>query len=194
MSRLSPFLSRALALLLLVAAVTALYGIVVGPLLDSYVRSRSDIEEYQALLARLHVVGAAVPDLESEVSRLRSDRSSGTGYLPSGSDSLIAARLQERVKQVVTRHGATLKTTQTLPVVAKEALRQVAIRVEMTANIEALKRILFTLESGRPYLLADNLDIRTGRSPRPDDSAEAEIPLTVRFDVLGFLRAEGRES
>ncbi len=60
----------------------------------------------------------------------------------------------------------------------------------MTVTLEPLQNVLYTLESAKPYLFVDNLDVRrrVQRRRRKQTQPEAESRLTVRFDLYGYIR------
>mgnify|MGYP000709277952 CR=1 FL=1 len=70
--------------------------------------------------------------------------------------------------------------------------RQVSVNVQLTANIEALRKIMHRIENGTPVLFIDNLTVRplnAFRGFRPAPGAEPEV--SVLLDVSGFALAEG---
>jgi hypothetical protein len=56
----------------------------------------------------------------------------------------------------------------------------------MTANVQAMRKILYAIENHVPYLFVDNLTIRSQvpANFRPAPGAEPEMFL--QFDVSGF--------
>src|SRR5881296_3752708 len=72
--------------------------------------------------------------------------------------------------------------------VGEQDLKRVAIRLDMSAPILPLLRVLQGLESGVPLLFVDNLDIQSRSVPLlQEGAAEQEPMLAVGFDVYGYL-------
>jgi general secretion pathway protein M len=125
----------------------------------------------------------------SEVSRqLEAIRTKETRrfFLRGGAPALSAAEMQEAIRGLVEANGAKLITMQA-PVAKDEGrYRQVTVNVQLTANIFALRKLLYAMENHVPYMFADNLMVRTQvpANFRPAPGAEPE--MFVQFDVSGY--------
>ena len=64
--------------------------------------------------------------------------------------------------------------------------RQITVNVQLTANIQALRKILDAVDAHTPFLFVDNLMIRSQvpGSFRPQPGQEPE--MFVQFDVYGY--------
>lgn len=203
---LPPGLSKLLAVLLLAAVIAGAYLLLVQPLAAKFDEQRDAIAHARQLLARYRALGREGGALTAEARQLQTVGNLETAYLTGDSDALAAAKLQALVEQAVARHGGQLQTTQPLPAVAEEGFKRIAVRVQLTAGIEPLRRILYGLEAGQPYLFLDSLEIRRGRGSRgaadrgspggagiaaDGGAVQAEDPLSVRLDIFGYARLLG---
>jgi general secretion pathway protein M len=84
-----------------------------------------------------------------------------------------------------------LRSIQTLPAEADGEFLRVAVRVQFTASLESIHHILYTLETNRPFVFLDNLDVRNRRVRRRKELENTDPDLTIRFDLAGYLRPEG---
>ncbi len=208
---LPPGLSKLLAVLLLAAVIAGGYLLLVQPLAARFGGQRDAIASSRQLLARYRALGRDGGALTAEARQLQTVRTLETAYLTGDSDALTAAKLQALVEQAVARHGGQLQTTQPLPAAAEEGFKRIAVRVQLTAGIEPLRRILYGLEAGQPYLFLDNLEIRRGRGsaarlarataggalpgPGTDGSAAPpEEPLSIRLDIFGYAQSLGTKT
>ena len=66
------------------------------------------------------------------------------------------------------------------------------IRVQLSGTTSALHKVLYRLESGKPFLFLDNLDIgnRRARRRRKNQTQDQNPELRVRFDLYGYLRED----
>lgn len=191
---LSPLISRALALAILFALAWSGYAYVYVPLEARYRLNQETIDRDERLEARFVRLGNSREALEAELAAVQSRLAAAGLYLTAESDALASAELQNRAKAAVEANGAILSSTQTLPAKDEGNYRRIGIRVQMTTLMEPLQRILHELESTRPYLFVDNLDLRRRvKRSRADgkDEPEPESPLTARFDLYGYLRSGG---
>jgi hypothetical protein len=176
--RAGPLLSRVAAVAILVLLVAGLYLGAVAPLYAAYQDSVAGIASRQQTLRRYQHTQRQEAALLAE-----RDRVSGNGrtiLLSPASDSAAAAELQKQAEAVIATTGARLVSVQTLPAADVEMLRRVGIRVRFTADITALRDILFALEFGKLTLQLDNLSIaaRTSRA--------ASGQLAIGFDILAY--------
>ena len=190
--------ASALGLLLVVAV--AGYLSITRPVMAKHRFYQDRIESMEQRLQRLGALIAARPALEQRLARLQQDQSSKRYYLAENTAALAATGLRTLVKQTVQSSGATLVSTQNLPVDDSELFPRVTLKVQMTGSTEALQRVLHGLESRRPYLFVNDLrvrarEIRRRRPRRRSKERRLKIPvstetrLTVGFELSGYLRA-----
>jgi general secretion pathway protein M len=180
---------RFVAVGLLALVLLALYSFVVGPLLADYADSRHEVADSRAALAHYQEIGRDIPDLKQQLDALHRQGATGAGYLDGRNETLVAAALQERLKGAVVQTGGRLTSTQVLASTEKGQTRRVVVRGQMQMSIAALQRVLYTLESGSPYLFIDNLDVRPILGSRAPGTADSDALLDVHFDVYGYMRS-----
>lgn len=185
---LSPRLSRALALTILIVLLWFVYSGLVQPLLDHYAEARNSGEQLESVLARARQAGRTLSDLQTELTRLKGHGVSGAGTIQSANESLAAAELQNRIKSSVEAARGELRSTQILPSREEGVFQRISIRGQISGNLEALQRIFYEFESTSPLLFLDNVDIRV-RPVRQQNEAPTDNPvLDVRFDLYGYIR------
>lgn len=184
----SPATRRILALGILVLVVALPYWLIVQPLIDQFAAVNAEIAERQEALARYRMVAARLGALEEQLEAMKRAGGRADDYLRGGSEAIVAADLQNRVKTLIDRSGGKLASTQVLTAAEEGGFRQVIVRVRLTTGIEGLRRILYELETGQPLLFIDNLDISTRQDRRRAGESESDPELTVSFDVYGYLR------
>ena len=184
-------LSRALALGLLGAVLIGAYVLVIAPVIGLYRETDDAIETAETLLQRHRALAAQRSELSARLDEEKDQAAAVAGYLE-GSDALAAAQLQDRVKGVVEAAGGELRSTQILPAEAVDAspgTRRATLRVQMVVAIDGLAEILYDLESGQPYVLIDELAVRSQRERRWGGVPEAPTLLDVSLQLSGFVRA-----
>ena len=186
MIQLSPPASRIVAVGLLLAVLAAVYRLGIAPVWHAYTGNQEAIAEQQDLLHRYQRLAADSDALAQQLTQLRNRPVSGEGYLQGDSETLVAARLQSRVREVIQTSGGKLTTTQVLSGVDDGGFRRIGVRVTMSADTAQLQKALYSLEGDRPYLFLDNLDV-SGEQSRGRDGRDGA--LTISFDAYGFMRA-----
>ena len=89
---------------------------------------------------------------------------------------------------MIERHGGTVRSIQSLPGQDDEEFRRVSVRVQFTGTTESLFQAVYSLETARPFVFVDNLDIRNRRSRRRANQQSDNPALNVTLDLSGFVR------
>ncbi len=193
MNNFSPVASRIVAVALLVAIIAAAWGLVMRPIAAQLQAHEQSIIDSREQLQRYRRIASTREQWESRLEALTRARSVSGQFLAGESVDLVAADLQSKIKQTISAVGGLLKSMQTLPVKDLDDfdnLRKVALRVDLVADIASLQRIMYRLESSKPYLFVDNTNVRSrGKRTRPGQSGDAK-ELQIRFDVYGYLRMD----
>jgi general secretion pathway protein M len=193
---------RAAALGLAVAAVGAIYLLAVAPLVGAYRSTDGAVAQAGRMLVRYSEIASRRAALAAQLDELVARQAASGVYLSGETDALAGAALQEGVGATIEAHGGKLRSIQILPVSDDGDFKRVSVRVQLTAALVPLQRILHGLESGRPFVFIDNLEIKTRRARRSRRSRRAKAAkaataapttdptLEVRFDLYGYLRPE----
>ena len=106
--------------------------------------------------------------------------------------ALASADLQKMVKDTIDKAGAELASTQVIEGGGTDPLPRIAIRIRFSGTIEALRDVLHGIESARPVLVIENLNLRpiAGRRDRRTRRILPSDQLSVSFEVAGFMRAK----
>ena len=64
--------------------------------------------------------------------------------------------------------------------------RQITVNVQLTANIVALRKILYAIENHTPFLFVDSLQVRTQVPPNFKPQPGQEPEMFVMLDVTGY--------
>jgi general secretion pathway protein M len=192
-------LRQLLAVLILLAAVSLLLWLVIGPLLS---RFQSDEEVIAGLQQRLQVYQRLVAELPAQEARLaelkRSDPVTRL-VIAETRPALASAELQQQIGQLIGTIGAQVISTQILSLEdAESPLPAVGIKVHLRGETEQLVRLLYELANHEPLLLVENIVVLS--NPRVDmrrmrRAADLKVvpSLDITFDLKGFIaRAEAQ--
>ncbi len=183
--------SRLAALVLSAGVAFALYVFVVAPIAAGYAETDAAVTQATELLERYRRVAAGRPALQQRLDALKSRQSEIGTYLSGETDALAGAELQELVNATVATGGGGLRSVQILPVKADSGFRRIGVRVQMTASIAQVLRVLHGLEAGSTLLFVDNLEVSNRRARRRrNQPVQMDPTLLVRLDLFGYLRPE----
>ena len=186
MGNLSPWLSRSLAAALLVAVIAAilLYG--VAPVAQSYETTEQRIEEVQELIRRYKAIAANRTALAERLENLKDQPASFEFYVPGETTAIAGAELQNRISTTVESAGGVVRSVQSLTVREESNLARIEVRAQFTGRIVVLRRSLEELETGRPLIFIDRLNVRRASRRRSRDREQVDPELLVALDAAGY--------
>ena len=197
---------RLLAMALLLAVLSLLYLLVVHPLFTQPLRAAdAHIGDLRDRDARVRALLKQAPEISKRLAEIDS-RGSASGFLVEPTSELATAALIQQLERVVGEvspgnRGCAI--TNRAPFSGESApnrFRRVTVQVRLRCGNAETLAVLHALESARPYLFVDALNISSQRYfAIPGNSPPQEGGLDVSFDLYGYLRpvtapiAAGRE-
>jgi general secretion pathway protein M len=177
---------RVPALGLLLACVTLVWLGIVEPWRAANRTLNQRIEAAEHELVELRAVAALQPELARRLAALSKDAAEDD-YLTGETETIALADLQDQVRtKAQAQGGHTRSTSVVAPVDEAEGFRRIGVQVELEIGTAGLRELLYQLESGRPLLLVENLELLA--QPAADASVE-EPRLQASFDLVGYMRA-----
>jgi len=182
-----------LAVGVLIAALLLIYAGIIMPALGQKSKHEQQIDELQFQYARFDQLVNQRDTIRKQLELLRQQQTDSTGFLEDKPESLAAADLQNRIKSIIESKGGNLISTQVVQHENNATFPDVRIRIQMRANIESLQEIIYSLESGQPMLLLDNVylqnrNIRITRRSTVSQQQQRDAELIeARFEVTGYI-------
>ena len=192
-SSLQPARSRFLALLLLIVSVLALCALIAIPAWSLNNHYDQLIENMQNQLEIYQRVATHSDQYQAEYQRLLRQQGQDRRYLQSDTESLATAELQRAVKQVIAGKNGEIISTQVAQTVEEEGFKRVAIRIRMKSTLEDMVAIFHAIESQKPYLFIDDINVRSRqvarrRMPANQELQDALSQLEIDFQLSGYMR------
>jgi len=178
--------SRLLAgmlLLLFVAAVIALVWIPVGLLHRHYDEA---LENMVDRLGRSRQIVATRGEVSLALEQVQK-RAGHQHFLMNTGPALAAAEIQGIAKSLIDAGGGRLISMQVAPYRDEDGYRRITVNVQFSSRMAGLRKILYAMETVRPYLLLDNVSIRS-QSRGGRDASPGNPELVAQFDVSGYAR------
>lgn len=191
MRALTPRQSRMLALSLLLALAALAVAMIAVPVFWLHRHYDQAIEQQLDLLTRYTRIGAASPELAKQLDALKA-KGARAFFLKSAVPALAASEVQEMVKDVVDGNGGKIAAMQIPEHKDDGDYRKVTVNIQMSAKISAAQKIFYALETRRPYLILDNVSIRSTVWQAPRGANVPEPEFLVQFDVAGYAVRGGK--
>jgi general secretion pathway protein M len=189
MPQLPPIAGKTLALAILLLVVAGLYLIIVQPLTAMLIGGEASIADLRDALARYSRVAAELEPLQAQQAAIGKDSREDAMLLHGANETLMAAEIQNKLKELVASAQGELSSSQIMPSEADGNLRRIAVRGQVAISLDGAQRVFRDLEQEQPLLFLDNVDIRSDEgSRRRRQRGVAPGMLQIRLDVYGFAR------
>lgn len=184
--------SRRTAILMFVVAVLLVYLLGFHWFIVRHLEYGTEIAELTEQLGRFQRVAAQREQVEKQLQSLQGRRSESNLFLEEGDFNEAAAAMSERLNQMVSGQAdESCQIVSRQPVRAREVERfeKVTVNVRMRCNGEDLMSVLYSLETGVPMIIVEELTIIKPRARRqaPNQPDAAAAALDVRFNMSGYL-------
>ncbi|MEI6738335.1 MAG: type II secretion system protein GspM [Pseudomonadota bacterium] len=181
----SPQKSRMAAVILLVVAVMLIISIFAIPAWWLYQRYNATEQQMARQLSSYTALNQLRPKLLQATETLRA-KDAKKYFLKGATPALVGADLQDVVKEIIEAKSGRVLSSQLLAHKDDNGYRLVNATIQMTANIQNLRHILYALESREPYLFVENLTIRAQVPSGFKPQAGFEPDMFIQFDVSGL--------
>lgn len=194
MDKIGKYFGRLAAAGILVALLGIMYWGLAVPVWQAFQNYDDSIAMNLELIRRFRAETIDTGSLEQQRAEAAKNDAAQAGLLRGSNDAVAAAFIQQFVTTAVVTKKGTMRSVQILPAKDQGGFRRITIRAQMNFTTSGLRGALYRIETTQPFLFIDNLDIRQAQQPRRRDENYTEVPLLVRFDVYGFIRAPAPKS
>jgi len=161
------------------------------PLLSAGMAYQETKNDLAFRLQRYKKIAARKEEVMADYKRIKQQYQQQQYFSTHETVALASAHLQTIIKGTIADAGAQLISTQVLPSKNAKDLDEVIIKVRMTGNMEQLRSIIYLLETSKPLVILDQIDIRPmrGKRNRKTRKIEASNQLNINFQAISFMRA-----
>lgn len=163
-----------------------LYLLLVQPPLTLRNANAEKIAELHFQLSGFKRSIAEMESIKEGLSQLQQQDQQQHYFLPDESPTIVAAELQEQIKNIINSSGGKLISTHALTQAAVEPFPKITVKVHTQADIEALRQALYQIALHKPLLFTENLSIQNNRIYLTPEQRMVNL-VEVRFDVSGYL-------
>ncbi len=175
-----------IALLLLLGTVVALTAAIAVPAIFLHRYYDERLDDMNKRIGRYDRANAQRAPLLEKREDLRA-QDSRKYYLKAATPALASAELQDAVKTIVeaTVGPNQVQNTQVIPPKDDGLVRNVSATFNLQTSMPNVRKIFYAIETAQPYLLIDNLTMRTTVGSNHKSNPGQEPMVFVQFDVTG---------
>lgn len=184
----------ALALLVLIFALVWRGGL--SPAWRQWSLGAQQVEQQRDRIARLRSMAESREQFSRALTAARAASGVDAALMNFASVTLAAAQLQQDVKSMVESAGGSVVSSQPVDAPSQGPFSRAQLSVRLLLNSEALQQVMHTLETQRPVVLIEDIQILTRNSRRARSRAASPASnemLDVRLSVVGFLARTAKE-
>jgi general secretion pathway protein M len=145
---------------------------------------------------RMRMIAKQRPQIEKRLAEVRRVEASNPGFLPENSVELASAGLAQRLESLIAiaspdKAGCTITQRTPTQSTTQEAYQRVVVQVRMLCGMSEFSAFLHEVESGRPQLFVDELNIISRHNMVAEGQATDSGALDISFNLYGYLRPGG---
>jgi hypothetical protein len=182
-SRLSPRLSRLLALAILAGVAAGTVNLAVLPLLDRWYAANDRLADAAGWRDRLTATVERIPALKKAVDEAELAAAQRSGVLRVENESLGTAEFQKLIQKVMAEAGTQARSVQALTARREHGMLLLGMRVRAYGDEQALVKLLDTARMQDPALAVRNLNIAAA-SPGYGDREATQVDMQIDFEIL----------
>jgi len=153
----------------------------------------AEINDLSEQLGRYQRVAEQRSAYENALQSLQDRKADENLFLEGVDFNEAAAGMSERLSQMIgvqAEDNCQIVSRQPVRPRVQERFQKVTVNVRMRCGIDDLKKILYSLETGVPMVIADEVTIIKPRSRRRSNSQSSEAGqlLDIRFNMSGYMR------
>ena len=185
---------RLTAVLLFVIAVILVYMLCFHWFIMRHRDYGEEIAGLSEQLGRFESIAARRAEYEAVLQDLQGRRADASLFLEGDDFNEAAAGMSEQLNQMIrtqTEDTCQIVSRQPVRPRVEERFQRVTVNARMRCGIEDLTKIVYSLETGVPMILAEELTVIKPRTRRRTSGGQPvqEVPLLdIRFNMSGYLR------
>jgi hypothetical protein len=191
--RLSPLVSRTLALSLAVFVAMAVVSLVFAPLWTYYQEQWFQANLLGRQMGRFQAVLAHEQELSVELDIVGNKLGSENLLVQGESAAIASANLREFVSRAIEGAGAQLVSVQDIDGQPLSSLVAIGLRVQVTGEIDHFVTLLNQLEYSEPYIIVASMDVNSTMARLPAHlqvGQDLGNSLSMTLDLIAYGKGD----
>jgi general secretion pathway protein M len=164
--------------LLLLCLLILVFGLIM-PLVTDYTENDTKIASLQAQLQRYQAKAVTRESVIAQTAELKNTILHSEIFYNQKSLPLVAADMQERIKNSIDSAGGELNSTQNIAQKTVDGLIKLGISASFSGKMDTVKNCLYAIESAKPYLIIDKIKIYGSGNEKNSTTGKIDAANTV---------------
>ncbi|MBF0310866.1 MAG: hypothetical protein HQL56_15205 [Magnetococcales bacterium] len=186
--KMTPTLSRLLAVVILLVVVKFSWSILVVPYWNKYKDQQAQIDNKLALLTNYKQVYAQTQILETLYSKLLDSSQQNSQIFDGERTSIVAAKLQDILRILIVSTKSTQKSLQIIRLEDVNGFQRLGVKVQMITDLASVRNIIDGLERYPKLIVVEQVDIQQQDDTIGKDQ-NVSPKLNVTIDLYAFIRS-----
>jgi len=186
---------RWLAVGLLAFVLVLVCMFIIVPLVSAGIDYNEQKDDLLFRLKRSKQIALKKDDVQDNIKNIKKQYETRNYLSSRDTVALASADIQRFIKATISKAGGQLTSTQVLPSRNKGGFNKITVKVRMSANVNALRSILYAIETETPIMIVEEMDIRPvrGKRNRKTRKIDPSNKLNINFQATSFMRGKGHE-
>lgn len=177
---------RRLAIVILVAFVSATLALTVGPMWMANASRQASLDQADERLQRYRQIAARDAELLPQYEVLVQSQKTSGKHLRSDTVAVAGAEMQRRVTAITTANSARVTSTQILPPADEKGFVRITLRVRLQGTLPALLQTLYDIETDEIYMFINKVGLTDNLIGRSRAQGTAR-PMNAEFDLVAYM-------
>jgi general secretion pathway protein M len=181
--------SRWLALGLLALVIALIAGLIIYPLISLGIEYREKRQDAIFNLRRYKKILSTKEALQKNYEELNANYSAQNYFYTRNTIALAAADLQAVINPIISNVGGQVIRKNTTSRPLEDNFTRITLDITMTVTIEALRAILYEIETAIPLIIIDQIRIKDAPKKRNAKTRQLESKgeLTINLKASSFV-------
>jgi len=153
-----------------------------------FMERQQEVQHLENILSRYERAIKMEPVLQQRLSHMKKPAKGDNLFLSGENEALAGAALQDNFKAIVEMAHGTVERSQNLGGQAEGNFQKITVRSQLVLSINSLQKILYAMESGKPYIFIENLEIKNASNQK---NTQGDL-LKVVVDFYGYRHMGAR--
>lgn len=172
-----------LSFFLTLGLILTIYFLIIVPVMNKSHALDENIDDTLFQLEKFQTLSNQRGQLTKTLDELKTAAKKNNDFLKSPNRTLAVADIQKYIKAIIQESGGDLTSIQNMASKDTENLEAIQLKVHMSGNIKAIKKMLYQVSIHKPILFLDNLVLQ------PTRARKTLVPTNIKFsfEVSAYL-------